>query len=81
MPKFMDFHDGLKLSSADVEQLVAEQAGTTNAYGPASWSSTTTTPTARCTASRRDPMRRPIRRYHAALDVPCGEVQRVKTLL
>ena len=29
MPKFMDFHDGLKLSSADIEQLRSQtQAGT-----------------------------------------------------
>jgi hypothetical protein len=34
MPKFMDFHDGLKLSSADIEQLRSQtQAGTTDEYG------------------------------------------------
>jgi len=34
MPKFMDFHDGLKLSSADIEQLRSQtQAGTPDEYG------------------------------------------------
>ena len=34
MPKFMDFHDGLKLSSADIEQLRSQtQAGTADEYG------------------------------------------------
>ena len=43
IPKFMDFHDGLKLLSADIEQLRSQtQAGTTDEYGVRRWSSTTT---------------------------------------
>jgi hypothetical protein len=53
MPKFMDFHDGLKLSSADIEQLRSQtQAGTTDEYGFVSWSSTTTMQ-GRCIACSR----------------------------
>ena len=34
MPKFMDFHDGLKLLPADIEQLRSQtQAGTTDEHG------------------------------------------------
>jgi hypothetical protein len=34
MAKFMDFHDGLKLSSDDLEQLRSQTiAGTTDEYG------------------------------------------------
>ncbi len=81
MPKFMDFHDGLQLSSADIEQLRAQtRAGTADEYGVRQLELYYN---AEGEAYRllEGPDQEAVRRHHAALDVPCGEVNRVETLL
>jgi hypothetical protein len=81
MPKFMDFHDGLKLSSADIEQLRSQtQAGTTDEYGVRQLE-LYYNDAGKVYCLLEGPDEDAVRRHHAALDVPCGEVNRVETLL
>ena len=81
MPKFMDFHDGLQLSSADIEQLRTQtQDGTADAYGVRQLE-LFHNPDGKVYCLLDGPDEDAIRKHHAALDVPCGEVNRVESLL
>ena len=81
MPKFMDFHDGLKLSPADIEQLRSQtRAGTTDEYGVRQLE-LYYNDGGKVYCLLEGPDEQAVRRHHAALDVPCGEVNRVETLL
>ena len=81
MPKFMDFHDGLKLSAADIEQMRSEtQAGRTDEYGVRQLELYHNAE-GKVYCLLEGPDEEAVRRHHAALDVPCGEVNQVETLL
>ena len=81
MPKFMDFHNGLKLSPADIEQLRTQtQAGTTDEYGVRQLELYYNAE-GKVYCLLEGPDEEAVRRHHAALDVPCEEVNRVETLL
>jgi hypothetical protein len=81
MPKFMDFHDGLKLSPADIEELRSKtQAGTTDEYGVRQLE-LYYNDAGKVYCLLEGPDEDAVRRHHAALDVPCGEVNRVQPLL
>ena len=81
MPKFMDFHDGLKLAPADIEQLRTQtQAGTTDEYGVRQLE-LYYNDEGKVYCLLEGPDEEAVRRHHAALDVPCAEVNRVETLL
>ena len=81
MPKFMDFHDDLKLPAGAIEQLTqdtrdgaSDQFGVTqlelfhNADG-------------KVYCLLEGPDEEAIRQHHAALNVPCGDVHQVDSLL
>jgi hypothetical protein len=81
MPKFMDYHDDLKLP----EQAVAEigqgtRDGAVDEFGVRQlelyWN-----PEGRVYCLLDAPDEDAVRRHHAALDVPCGEVHKVESLL
>jgi len=81
MPKFMDFHDGLKLTPADIEQLRSQtRAGTTDEYGVRQLE-LYYNGEGKVYCLLEGPDEEAVRRHHAALDVPCAEVNRVETLL
>jgi Protein of unknown function (DUF4242) len=81
MPKFMDFHDGLKLSPADIEHLRSQtQAGTADEYGVRQLELYYNTE-GKVYCLLDGPDEEAVRQHHTALDVPCGEVHRVETLL
>lgn len=80
MPRFMDFHDDLKLPEHAVRDIQrGSLAGEVDAYGVRQvelfynadgkvW----------CLLDGPD--EQAVRQHHAALDVPCGEVHRVDSL-
>jgi uncharacterized protein DUF4242 len=81
MPKFMDFHDGLTLSSADIEQLRNQtQAGTADEYGVRQLELYYNSE-GKVYCLLEGPDEEAVRQHHAALAVPCGEVNQVSTLL
>jgi hypothetical protein len=81
MPKFMDFHDDLKLSSADIEQLRSQtRAGTADEYGVRQLE-LYYNPEGKVYCLLEGPDEEAVRQHHAALDVRCGQVYRVETLL
>jgi hypothetical protein len=81
MAKFMDFRDGLKLSSDDLEQLRSQTiAGTTDEYGVRQLE-LYHNPEGKVYCLLEGPDEEAVRKHHAALDVPCGEVNKVETLL
>jgi hypothetical protein len=81
MAKFMDFHDSLKLSSDDLEQLRSQTiAGTTDEYGVRQLE-LYHNPEGKVYCLLEGPDEEAVRKHHAALDVPCGEVNKVETLL
>jgi hypothetical protein len=81
MPKFMDFHDDLKLSSADIEQLRSQtRAGTTDEYGVRQLE-LYYNPDGKVYCLLEGPDEEAVRQHHAALDVHCGQVNKVDTLL
>ena len=81
MAKFMDFHDGLKLSSDDIEQLRTQtREGTTDEFGVRQLE-LYHNPEGKVYCLLEGPDEEAVRKHHAALDVPCGEVNKVETLL
>jgi hypothetical protein len=77
----MDFHDGLKLLPADIEQLRSQtQAGTTDEHGVRQLELYYNAE-GKVYCLLEGPDEEAVRRHHAALDVPCGEVNQVETLL
>lgn len=81
MPKFMDFHDGLKLSSADIDQLRSDaREGNADEFGVRQLE-LYYNPDGKVYCLLDGPDEEAVRRHHAALDVPCGQVNRVESLL
>jgi hypothetical protein len=81
MPRFMDYHDDLKLPESAITELArgarekeADQFGVTqlelyyNADG-------------KVYCLLEGPDEESVRKHHAAIDVPCGQVHQVKQLL
>ncbi len=81
MPKFMDFHDALPLWSADIEQLRSQtEAGTADEYGVRQLELYYNSE-GKAYCLLEGPDEEAVRQHHAALNVSCGEVNKVETLL
>lgn len=81
MPKFMDYHDDLKLPSEAVEQFAAgTRAGTVDEFGVRQLELYHNAD-GKVYCLLDGPDEDAIRKHHAALDVPCGQVHRVDSLL
>ena len=81
MPRFMDFHDDLKLPPEAIEAIgqgarnkEADQFGVTQVE-------LFHNPDGKVYCLLEGPDEESIRKHHAALDVPCGDVHRVDSLL
>jgi hypothetical protein len=81
MPMFMDYHDDLKLPASAISQ-IAEGArnGETDAFGVRQVE-LYHNPDGKVYCLLEGPDEDAIRQHHAALNVPCGEVDQVDSLL
>lgn len=81
MPKFMDFHDELVLPEqavTDIRQQTRE--GATDEFGVRQIE-LFHNPDGKVYCLLEAPDEEAVRKHHAALDVPCGDVHRVESLL
>ena len=81
MPKFMDFHDELVLPEqavTDIRQQTRE--GATDEFGVRQIE-LFHNPDGKVYCLLDAPDEDAVRKHHAALDVPCGDVHRVESLL
>jgi hypothetical protein len=80
MPKFMDFHDDLKLPADAIEQ-IADDAGNGRAdeFGVRQIE-LYHNPDGKVYCLLDGPDEDAVRRHHAALGVPCGDVHEVSSL-
>ena len=81
MPKFMDFHDELVLPEqavTDIRQQTRE--GATDEFGVRQIE-LFHNPDGKVYCLLDAPDEEAVRKHHAALDVPCGDVHRVESLL
>jgi len=81
MPTFMDYHDGLKLSPEAIEQLTQDtRDGATDEFGVRQVELFYNADgNVYCLLDGPD--EEAIRNHHAALEVPCGAVHQVNSLL
>jgi hypothetical protein len=81
MPRFMDYHDDLKIPPAGIEQL-AEGArnGATDEFGVRQLELYYNAD-GKVYCLLEGPDEEAVRKHHAALEVPCGEVHEVNSLL
>jgi Nickel responsive protein SCO4226-like len=81
MPRFMDFHDDLKLPPEAIEQIAeGTRAGETDAFGVRQVE-LYHNPDGKVYCLLEGPDEEAIRQHHAALGVPCGDVHEVSGLL
>ena len=81
MPTFMDVHDHLLLPPEAIEEIgQATRAGVADAFGVRQIE-LFHNPEGKVFCVLDGPDEDAIRKHHAALDVPCGEVHRVEGLL
>lgn len=81
MPRFMDFHDDLKLPQEAIQQLAeGTRAGATDEFGVRQIELYHNAD-GKVYCLLEAPGEDAVRRRHAALDVPCGEVHYVDSLL
>jgi hypothetical protein len=81
MPKFMDFHDDLKLPPEAVEQIAqGTRDGTADQFGVRQLE-LYHNPDGKVYCLLEGPDEDAIRRHHAALGVDCGDVHEVDSLL
>lgn len=81
MPRFMDFHDDLKLPAEAIEQFTQEtRNGVTDEFGVRQVE-LFHNDDGKVYCLLDGPDEEAIRKHHAALDVPCGDVHRVDSLL
>ena len=81
MPKFMDFHDDLKLPQEAIEQIAAgTRSGTVDEFGVRQIE-LYHNQGGQVYCLLEGPDEEAIRQHHAALDVPCKAVHRVDSLL
>ena len=80
MPRFMDFHQDLKLPAEAIAQIADDtRHGRTDRFGSARSSSTTTQP-ARCIACSKGQTRKPSASVIQHWGVLCGGVHQVDSL-
>jgi hypothetical protein len=81
MPRFMDFHDDLKLPPEAIEQIAAgTRDGATDAFGVRQLE-LYHNPDGKVYCLLEGPDEEAIRQHHAALGVSCGDVHEVSSLL
>jgi hypothetical protein len=81
MPRFMDFHDDLKLPPEAIEQIAqGTRDGAADEFGVRQIELYHNAD-GKVYCLLEGPDEEAIRRHHAALDVPCGEVHEVNSLL
>ncbi len=81
MPKFLDFHEDLHLPPTAIEQLKSDaHAGVTDEYGVRQLELYYNSE-GKVYCLLDGPDEDAFRRHHAALNVPCGEVHRVESLM
>jgi hypothetical protein len=81
MPRYMDVHDDLKLTPEALRQIGQDaREGTADGYG-VTQVELFHNPKGKVFCLLDAPDEDAVRRHHAALDVPCGEVHRVEQLL
>jgi Protein of unknown function (DUF4242) len=81
MPKFMDFHDDLKLPAEAVKQIAdGTKAGATDEFGVRQIELYHNAD-GKVFCLLEGPDAEAIRKHHDALSVPCGEVHQVESLL
>jgi hypothetical protein len=81
MPRFMDFHDDLKLPPEAIEQIAeGTREGATDAFGVRQVE-LYHNPDGKVYCLLEGPDEEAIRQHHAALGVPCGDVHEVSGLL
>lgn len=81
MPKFMDFHDDLKLPQDALENLTqGVRDGATDEFGVRQVE-LFHNPDGKVYCLLEGPDKESIRKHHEAMDVPCGEVNEVQSLL
>jgi hypothetical protein len=81
MPRFMDFHDDLKLPAGAIEQIAEDtRAGATDEFGVRQVELYHNAD-GKVYCLLEGPDEEAIRRHHQALGVPCGDVHQVNSLL
>ncbi|MGI8870909.1 MAG: nickel-binding protein [Mycobacteriales bacterium] len=80
MPKFMDFHDDLKLSAEEVTQISeGTKAGSSDEFGVRQLE-LFHNPDGKVYCLLEAPDEESVRKHHAALGVPCSQVNQVESL-
>jgi hypothetical protein len=80
MPTFMDFHDDLKLPQQAIDQIgQGSRDGVKDEFGVRQIE-LFHNPDGKVYCLLEAPDEEAVRKHHAALDVPCGEVHRVASL-
>ena len=81
VPQFMDFHDDLKLPAEGIQQIAqGTREGATDEFGVRQVE-LYHNPDGKVYCLLDGPDEDAIRKHHEALDVPCGDVQRVDGVL
>jgi hypothetical protein len=81
MPQFMDFHDDLKLPDAAVQQITEEaKAGKSDEFGVRQVE-LFHNPEGKVYCLLEAPDEEAVRKHHAALGVPCGDVHPVSGIM
>lgn len=81
MPRFMDYHEDLKLPAEAIEQIgQGARDGATDGFGVRQVE-LFHNPDGKVYCLLDAPDEDAVRKHHAALDVPCGDVHRVDSLL
>ncbi len=81
MPKFMDFHDDLKLPQEAIDQIArGTRDGDTDEFGVRQVELYHNAD-GKVYCLLEAPSEEAVRQHHAALDVPCGDVHEVTGLL
>jgi hypothetical protein len=81
MPKFMDVHDDLKLPQEAIDQIAqGTRDGVTDEFGVRQIE-LYHNPDGKVYYLLEGPDEEAVRKHHAALDVPCGDVHCVDSLL
>jgi hypothetical protein len=81
MPRFMDYHDDLKLPPEAVEQIAqGTREGVSDEFGVRQIELYHNSD-GKVYCLLEAPNEDAVRRHHAALDVPCGDVHQVNSLL
>jgi Protein of unknown function (DUF4242) len=81
VPRFMDYHDDLKLPAEAIEELTqGTRDGTADEFGVRQIELYHNAD-GKVYCLLEGPSEEAIRQHHAALDVPCGDVHEVNSLL